>query len=79
MAIKEIEFDYDEDADVLYITFDKPKEAIVEETGNIGLRIDEKSKEVVGLTVIEFMKTFGKKHAPIKIHVEDILRSIKSS
>lgn len=79
MAIKEIEFDYDEDADVLHITFGKPKEAIVEEKGNIGIRIDEKSKEVVGLTLIEFMKTFNKKHAPIRIHVEDILRSIKSS
>lgn len=78
MTIKEIEFDYDENADVLYITFGKPKEAIVEERGNVGLRIDEKSNEVVGLTVIEFMKTFGKKHAPIKIDVMDILKSVKS-
>lgn len=78
MAIKEIEFDYDEDADVLYITFGKPKEAITEEKGNIGMRIDEKSKEIVGLTIIEFMKTFGKKHSPIKIHVEDMLKSLRS-
>lgn len=78
MAVKEIEFDYDEEADVLYISFGKPKEAIVEEVGNIGVRIDEKTKEVVGLTVIEFLKTFGKRHAPIKIPVAEILRSFKS-
>ena len=78
MAIKEIEFDYDEEADVLYVSFGKPKEAIVEEVGNIGVRIDEKTKDIVGLTIIEFLKTFGKKHAPIKIHVAEIIKSIKS-
>jgi len=78
MAIEEIEFDYDEEADVLYISFGKPKKAIVEEVGNIGVRIDEKNKNIVGLTIIEFLKTFGKKHAPIKIGVADVLKSIKS-
>lgn len=79
MKIKEIESDYDEDADVLYISFGKPKEAIVEEVGNIGIRIDEKTNEVVGLTIIEFLKTFGKKHAPINIQVADIIKSIRSA
>lgn len=78
MGINEIEFDYDEEADVLYISFGKPREAVVEEVGNIGLRIDEKNKEIVGLTIIEFLKTFGKKHAPIKIPVAEIIKSIKS-
>ncbi len=77
MQIKEIEFDYDEEADVLYISFGKPKKAIVEEVGNIGVRIDEKTKNIVGLTVIEFLKTFGKKHTPIKIPVSEIIKSIK--
>jgi uncharacterized protein YuzE len=78
MSIKEIKFDYDEEADVLYISFGKPKEAIVEEIGNIGIRIDERTAEVRGLTIIEFLKTFSKKHAPIKIPVEKIVKSMKS-
>lgn len=77
MTTKDIEFDYDEEADVLYISFGKPREAITEERGNIGIRIDEKTKEVVGLTVIEFLKTFGKNHAPIRIPVSEILKTIK--
>ena len=30
----------------------------------------------VGLTIIEFIKIFGKKHAPIKIPVAEILKSM---
>jgi len=75
MLMKQITFDYDKEADVLYISFGEPKEAIAEEVGNIGVRIDEKTKEIVGLTIIEFLKTFGKKHAPINISVPQILRS----
>lgn len=65
--VKNIIFDYDQEADVLYVTFGKPREAIVEEKGNIGIRIDEKTNEIVGLTIIEFLKTFKQKHAPINI------------
>jgi len=75
MKIKKIELDYDEEADVMYITFGEPKKAVTEEVGNIGIRINEKNKEVVGLTIIEFMKTFGKKHRPINIPISDILKA----
>ena len=75
MKIKNIELDYDEEADVMYISFGEPKGAVTEEVGNIGIRIDEKNKEVVGLTIIEFMKTFGKKHRPINIPVSDIIEA----
>ena len=74
MKMEKIELEYDEEADVMYISFGEPKEAVTEEIGNIGVRIDEKRKEVVGLTIIEFMKTFGKSHRPIKIPVSDIIR-----
>ena len=75
MKMEKIEFDYDEEADVMYMSFGEPEEAVTEEIGNIGVRINEKNKEIVGLTIIEFMKTFGKTHRPIKIPVSDILRS----
>ena len=73
--MEKIEFDYDEEADVMYISFGEPKEAITEEIGNIGVRIDEKKREIVGLTILEFMKTFGKSHRPIKIPVSDIMEA----
>ena len=72
--MEKIELEYDEEADVMYMSFGEPKEAVTEEVGNIGVRIDEKSREVVGLTILEFMKTFGKSHRPINIPVSDIVR-----
>lgn len=75
MKMEKIEFEYDEEADVMYISFGEPKEAVTEEIGNIGVRINEKSREIVGLTIIEFMKTFGKTHRPIKIPVSDIIEA----
>jgi uncharacterized protein YuzE len=66
---EKIMLDYDEEADVLYISFGEPKEAITEEIGNIGLRIDPKTQEIVGLTIIEFLKTFKTKHEPIQVPV----------
>lgn len=75
MKLEQITFDYDAKADVFYISFGKPKKAITEEVGNIGIRIDEKTKEIVGITIIEFLKMFGKKHEPISISVPKILHS----
>lgn len=74
MKMEKIELDYDEEADVMYISFGEPKEAVTEEIGNIAIRIDEKNREIVGLTIIEFMKTFGKTHRPIKIPVSGIIK-----
>ena len=48
---------YDREADVLYISFGKPKpaEGIDIGDGTI-LRIDPKTEEVVGLTILNFYK-----------------------
>ena len=75
MKMEKIEFDYDEEADVMYISFGEPKKAITEEVGNVGIRVDENSKEIVGLTIIEFMKTFGKFHRPINIPISKIIKA----
>ncbi len=66
---EKIILDYDEEADVLYLSFGEPRSAITEEMGNIGVRIDPKTNEIVGLTVIEFLKTFKTKHRPIQVAV----------
>jgi len=69
MEKQKITIDYDEQADVLYLSFGEPKEAITEEVGNVGIRIDEKTNEIVGITVIGFLKNFKNKHQPIKINI----------
>lgn len=48
-----IDWDYDEDADVLYLSMGKPQPAVGVDIGEgIVLRYDENRKELVGLTVI---------------------------
>ncbi len=66
---EKIILDYDEEADILYLSFGEPRSAITEEMGNIGVRVDPKTNEIVGLTVIEFLKTFKMKHQPIQVAV----------
>ena len=48
-----IDWDYDEEADVLYLSFGKPRKAIGVDIGDgVVVRYDERKKEVVGLTVL---------------------------
>lgn len=48
-----INWDYDEDADVLYLSIGEPRPAIGIDIGDgLVLRYDEGQREVVGLTVI---------------------------
>lgn len=49
----EITWDYDEEADVLYISVGKPRPALGVDIGEgVVLRYDEAAREVVGLTLI---------------------------
>jgi uncharacterized protein YuzE len=49
----EITWDYDEEADVLYISVGEPRQALgVDISDGLLLRYDEIKKEVVGLTLI---------------------------
>jgi uncharacterized protein YuzE len=48
-----LDWDYDGDADMLYISFGKPKTALGVDVGEgVIVRYDEKAREVVGLTLI---------------------------
>ncbi len=69
MKKEKITIDYDQEADVLYLSFGEPKKAITEELGDIGVRIDERNNEVIGLTVINFLKNFKNNHEPIEIQI----------
>lgn len=57
MKRNKISMDYDKKANVLYISFGEPVEAVTEEMGNVGIRIDEKTNEIVGITIINFINT----------------------
>ncbi|MFW6134197.1 MAG: DUF2283 domain-containing protein [Elusimicrobiota bacterium] len=50
---KKIKWDYDEEADVLYISLDKPQPAVSTDIGEgVIVRYDEKKNEVVGITLM---------------------------
>jgi len=50
---KDINWDYDEEADVQYLSIGEPKKAAGVDIGQgIVIRLDEEKNEVVGLTVI---------------------------
>jgi len=50
-----LNWEYDEEADVLYISVGEPRPAVGTDIGEgIIVRYDEKKKEVVGLTILGF-------------------------
>lgn len=62
---------YDEDADILYISFGKPRPAISHEIEDgILLRIAPRTKKVVGLTILYFSERKREKAKPeIKVSI----------
>ena len=56
-----LHLDYDEDGDVLYLAFGRPKPALGVDIGEgVVVRYDEKKKEVVGLTIIGIRSKLSK-------------------
>lgn len=50
---QKIEWDYDEDADVLYLSIGAPRKAVGVDIGEgTIIRYDEKQREIVGMTII---------------------------
>lgn len=48
-----VDWEYDEEADVLYLSIGKPRKATGVDIGQgVVVRYDEKKKEVVGLTIL---------------------------
>jgi uncharacterized protein YuzE len=65
-------FDYDEHADVLYLSLGKPKPAIAEELADgVLLRRDPATNAIVGLTIVDFRTSFLKrpKHLPLTLQL----------
>lgn len=56
---KEVQFHYDREADVLYLSVGKPQRAKTIEMGeDFILRLHPKTGEVVGVTIIDFSRHF---------------------
>lgn len=54
-----LNIDYDQEADVLYISYGKPKPAISVEVNEGDLvRVDAYTDKVVGITIIDFKKRY---------------------
>jgi len=50
---KEVTWEYDEQADVLYISFGKPREAVTMDLGGgVLLRYSQDDKNIVGFTIL---------------------------
>ena len=58
----ELMFSYDQEADVLYMSIGRPAEGMdyVEVDDNTILRVHPETREVVGVTIIDFAKRVGK-------------------
>lgn len=56
---RQLRLSYDKAADVLYVSFGAPQEAVSEETGDgMLLRRHPATGEVVGVTILDFEKRF---------------------
>ncbi|MBF0479930.1 MAG: DUF2283 domain-containing protein [Candidatus Omnitrophica bacterium] len=70
--IDQLTVSYDKDADVLYITEGKPREAIGEMMDDgVIVRRDLKTKQVVGFTIVDFTEHFAThkpQNIPLKAH-----------
>jgi len=63
-----INFFFDEEGDVLDITFGEPRKAVARELKNdTAIRVDPKTGEIVGIVILNFMKRFRVKKKTEKI------------
>lgn len=62
---KHLRFFFDREADILYLSVGKPRPAISREVGDdIVVRVDPKSRRVIGCTILNLTKRFGKMKTP---------------
>ena len=70
--MKKLYYYYDKEADIFYISKGKPLARVSsQETGDdVILRLHPKTKEVVGFTVLNFVKRLGQKSASIPLPIQ---------
>jgi uncharacterized protein YuzE len=56
-----LSWEYDEEADVLYISAGEPRPAVGKDIGDgVVVRYDEKAREIVGITIVGLMARMTK-------------------
>ena len=69
--MEEMMFFYDKEGDILDISIGKPKQAISEELGDdIIKRVNSKTKQIVGFTILNFEKRFESSKEPKAIPIK---------
>lgn len=71
MEKNQIVMSYDREADVVYISFGKPRKAVSEEIDPyVVVRRDPKTREILGITITNFTRYFdSKKQLSVKVPV----------
>ncbi len=65
---KQMRLLYDQEADVLYVSIDRPEFTDYEQVGeNLILRHDPKTGQVIGFTIIDFAARFAQKESPLSV------------
>lgn len=68
--VKKAIVSYDKEADVMYVSFGRPKNAeAIEIKSGIWARVSQKNKSLVGFTIINFSKKFGISAKEIEVRV----------
>ena len=74
MAKKKLSFSYDKRADVLYLSLGKPQKALSREVDDgVLIRLDPKTKNIIGITIIDFSSRFKSAHSksiPLQVLAE---------
>lgn len=77
--MKDLHFSYDREADVLYIAFDKGREASsVSLNDNLILRFDAQSGEAVGLTILDFSRLMQESNVLLLSRLEEFPPKLKT-
>jgi uncharacterized protein YuzE len=66
----QLSFLYDREADVLYVSKGHPEYTDYQELDNLVLRLDPKTKEIVGFTIVDFEGRFAQDQSPVTIPLE---------
>ncbi len=74
----QLTFVYDREADVLYVSKGHPEYTDYQELDNLILRLDPKTKEIVGFTIIDFEGRFVQTQAPVTIPLNATFARTKS-
>ena len=67
---QEMKFRFDAKSDVMYFSFGEPREAIsVEQESGLIIRMDPETDEVVGLTIVDFLKRLSGKDETFSVPI----------